>query len=161
PMNDSTHNLIQRLIRGAILCVASTAAVTAALGQMPPGGPQGPPGSPSTTVQGYPIADADVIGVAGKLQAIYSQRPDVRIAGDPPTQQVVVIAPPQIQQEIGGWLAVKRLLPTGPAGGSPNLPPPAVEQPQPIFTQAWQLRNLTWKEFENHLAKAWGPKLET
>src|SRR5262245_46504616 len=161
-MNDFTRRLTQRLISGAMVCAAASVIAASATAQMPPGGPPSPPQPQPVTVQGYPIADADVIGVAGKLQEIYSQRPDVRIAGDPRMQQVVVIAPANVQQEIGGWLAVKRLLPLGPAGGSPNLPaPPAAEQPQPVFTQAWQLRNLTWKEFENHLTKAWGNKLES
>jgi type II secretion system protein D len=48
-----------------------------------------------------------------------------------------------------------------PTSAAPRHPQvaPAPDQPQPLTTQSWQLRHVTWKEFENRLSEIWGPRL--
>lgn len=55
-------------------------------------------------------------------------------------------------------------LPAAPAAAVPAATPPFPALPagpaQPLITQSWQLRNLSWKDFETRLASTWGKRLE-
>jgi type II secretory pathway component GspD/PulD (secretin) len=111
-------------------------------------------------MQAYPIVGAAAKGVAAKLKELYAGRPDVLIA-DSAAGHVVVNGSPTVQQEIALWLAAQGLVAAG------QTEPPMVvqasantEQPQQLLTQAWQLRNLTAKDFEAKLSKTWGVNLQ-
>ena len=172
-MNNMTHTRFGRMLRLAsawTLAASLLAAPTSgpAAGQLPPAGNAGQSGAPgaAATVQGYKIAGVNVESVAGKLQEMFGGE-GVRIFGEPRTGQIIVSAPQAAQKEISDWLAGQRLLAADGAAAplaqaaSPTGQPPAPPAGQKLVTQSWQLRNITWKDFETKLAKTWGKALES
>src|SRR5688572_22911859 len=117
--------------------------------------------STAAMAQHYPIVDAAAKGVAGKLREIYGGRGDVQISAGP-AGHVVVHAVPQVQQEVANWLGREGLIASTVQGAQQNAAQTvAYREPERVQTQAWQLRNLTARDFESKLTKTWGTSLQS
>jgi general secretion pathway protein D len=159
-------NIIPRTLRGKrgwaiVACLLASAAAIPALGQGPPvvrTAANAPAGAAAATMQAYPIFGAAAKGVAAKLKELYAGRTDAQFA-DTTAGHVVVIAPPNVQNEVVSWLGAQGLV--APQAEVPPRPAQAPSQPQRVVTQSWQLHNLTAKDFESKLTKTWGLNLQS
>lgn len=143
----------------ACLAFAWVAAVASAQGPLAPPQSPPPPAITASEVQGYSLPAPEIGPAVVRLQEQYARRPDVRIAGDERLGQVIVIGPREVQQEIATWFGEQKL--AAQARPLPSMQPTALAAPsQPLVTQAWQLKNLSWKDFENRLLSTWGKRLE-
>src|SRR6187200_3354052 len=112
-MNDNTRNLRRRFGWLALARLVAGLSQAAAHAQVPPGAVYGPPlpppaqsVAPAGPSQIFPIIGA-AKGVAAKLREMYANRPDVKIMDA--SGSVVVYASPDVQQEVGRWLAAEGL----------------------------------------------------
>jgi type II secretion system protein D len=159
-MNVSTFPASRLLRKAAAIACLFTGGTSLVVCAQQPSSPQPLPSALASRSQVYAVPAADIALVAGRLQERFAARPDVKIAGDARSQQLVVIGPADAQQEIAAWLANPNAppLPSQPAG-----PPPAAKAPEqaiPLVTQSFRLRNVSWKDFETRLASTWGKRLE-
>jgi type II secretion system protein D len=117
------------------------------------------------TLKSYPCPAAELQVVARQLQTVYAGQPEVRIATDVRTSQVLVLAPPEVQAQIARQLG-------HPAGDAPAVSqpaPPAATRPQTApgeahiskavdvslarhsTTRSVALKHLTWEQMEQSL----------
>ena len=137
----------QLLVQGSGEAHQVAAQFVQALDQ--PGEPVRKPESSAPEVQGYRIPEGDSGAVVTRLQAEFGQVAGVRIALDDRTRQIIVVAPAQIQKQIA-----ERIGSPATAGANAN------KSPSPgSGSIAYQLRHITWRELEDGLTAAWGPKI--
>ena len=137
----------QLLVQGSGEAHQVAAQFVQALDQ--PGEPVRKPESSAPEVQGYRIPEGDSGTVVTRLQAEFGQVAGVRIALDDRTRQIIVVAPAQIQKQIAERIG-------SPATVGVN----ANKSPSPgSGSIAYQLQHITWRELEDGLTAAWGPKV--
>ncbi|MDP6446843.1 MAG: secretin N-terminal domain-containing protein, partial [Pirellulaceae bacterium] len=93
-------------------------------------------------VQAYTVAPQRLEQVAHELQRRFSVEEGVRISTDARTGQVLVVATPNVQQQIAREL-------TG--GQQPTAEIPGRE---------YKLTNISWRDVENRLAQLWGNSIQ-
>ena len=137
----------QLLVQGSGEAHQVAAQFVQALDQ--PGEPVHKPESSAPEVQGYRIPEGDSGAVVTRLQAEFGRVAGVRIALDDRTQQIIVVAPAPIQKQIA-----ERIGSPATAGANAN------KSPSPgSGSIAYQLQHITWRELEDGLTAAWGPKI--
>lgn len=72
---------------------------------LPPPMPAAQKSPADVQVKGYAIGDSDLQWALDQLQAEYRSRADVRVAADPRTRQIVLVAPLDVQQKVERWIA--------------------------------------------------------
>src|SRR5690606_34605231 len=75
-------------------------------------------------IRTYPVAANNRTSTAARLQEVFGDR--IRVAADPDGARLIVVAPPEIQEQIAGYLS-EMAVPPAP------LPPPT-RQPSPFPT---------------------------
>ncbi len=70
----------------------------------PPAQAAAPPPSATPVVRGYPVPRGQLAEVAARLEARLRTRPEARLTTDPDTSQVIVLAPPEIQDLVANEL---------------------------------------------------------
>jgi general secretion pathway protein D len=103
----------------------------------------------ASEVKGYRVADPH--GVASQLQALFPPETGARIVVDDRTQQVIVVAPSEVQRAIANRVN----------GEKPTATEPANAQPlgqEPMGT-TYRLQNIQAREFEEELHRLWGNRL--
>jgi general secretion pathway protein D len=122
-------------------------------------------------VKGYPVDEAVAERVVADLRKRYGKVRNVRIAADSRTRQIIVVAPPSVQQDVAQWvpkLAASALRQTPPgrastipveAGGTgaPTVVPAQAAQAGPAAPHI--LRNKPWRDVEAGLRQLWGQNL--
>ena len=126
----------------------------------PPGfQPQPPASLPNPTVQNYPVPANQLDAVLGQLRREFPLATGVRIAKDARQSQVVVAAPPAIQQQIAqrlrGFQQPQQPRPQQPPAPVQTALPPSNFPKGPPLT----LRNTTWRQLEHSLYRIWGGKM--
>jgi general secretion pathway protein D len=114
-------------------------------------------GLPSTTAQttlkSYEVPSQMVGTVGAQLQLQYYNVPGVTVTTDPKTQQLMVMAPPAIQQQISE--SIQRLMQqTGVNPGDRGIATNSHDE------KVYVLRNLAWRELEEVLKRLVGSRLE-
>jgi type II secretion system protein D len=112
----------------------------------------------NSVVKSYQVA-GDVESVAAQLRTRYPDGSGVRIAADPRTQQLLVIAPAALQQRIAQEIPGR-----APQAGPPAVLPPRSVPTIPVATvqgTPYQLKHLTWREFEGGLQRLLGARIRT
>lgn len=105
------------------------------------------------TVQTYPVPSQLVGTVSAQLQLQYHNVPGITITNDPRTEQLMVVAPAAIQQQISDSLSRlihQNAIPLGDQG---------IDRASHA-EKGYVLRNLTWRELEDSISKLAGSKLE-
>jgi general secretion pathway protein D len=105
------------------------------------------------TLQTYPVPSQLIGTIGAQLQLLYHNVPGVTITSDPRTNQMMVMAPAPLQQQIGDSL--QRLMQQG-AIEQGDQGVAAKSHSEKLYT----LRNLTWRELEDALTRLAGSKLE-
>ena len=100
-------------------------------------------------VVGYPVSGQPLDVVAAQLREQYAPSTGVRIATDPRSQQLIVMAPPSIQREIAERFTTNLGQPAGRAADAP----PQQRGPQP--GPGHRLQNISWRELEDDLRRVW------
>ncbi|MEX2174382.1 MAG: secretin N-terminal domain-containing protein [Pirellulaceae bacterium] len=109
-------------------------------------------------VEGYTVSVGDPAQIAAQLQQRFQLRGDVRIAADANSRKIVAIAPADVQQEIGRWLAQHGAAPqAGPAAAHDAAAGQALHEPR--SSQQLALANISWKDLEERLFRIWGSRL--
>lgn len=104
-----------------------------------------PARQPATVARAYRTATRDPREVAQELKRLF---PEARIEADLRTGQVVALAPEATQQRIAQLLGGANSRTAAPVG------------PQSATQAAgYQLRNITWRDFETQLRQMWGQRL--
>ncbi len=103
-------------------------------------------------VHGYPVDGGDIDKLAEELRKQYPPSMGVRIAPDSRTSQLVVIAPAGVHEQIRAYLSDK-------AGSGLSRGSVAARQMFAATVPQYQLRNITWHEFEKSLRSLWGASL--
>ncbi len=111
-------------------------------------------GAPSqATLQSYPVPSQLIGTIGAQLQLLYHNVPGVTITSDPRTNQMMVMAPAPIQNQIAD--SIQRLMQQGGIEqGDQGVA--AKSHSEKLYT----LRNLTWRELEDALTRLAGSKLE-
>ena len=123
----------------------------------------GPPAEPE--LRTYPLAAAQLEPVAAALRAEFAAQPDVRISADRRTQQLIVVAPPEVHAALaprlgagpGSAAPVAAAPPVGPAPpasaatvpSGPAAPPLVLADDARVVT----LAATTWPLVEGRLAR--------
>lgn len=157
----------KRLVWGVIFSgLASLTCASALLGQGPPplfSEEDGPPASAKVAeksiAQGYVVPAADLDRLVDALQDQYQESPEVRIAADKRTRQVVVVGPASIQAQVKRWINAQ-VKPAGAPVAKNPVDDVALPADKPIAaaktTSTHPLRHLSARDFELGLAKVWG-----
>lgn len=106
-------------------------------------------------VKGYPCEQRDRNAVAAELRALYADREDVRVAVDPQSGQVLVLAPPGVHQQIARRLAGVRSRTTEAKGRASAPASDASSHSQ----RSVPLRRLPAERVETMLRELLGPRL--
>jgi len=106
-------------------------------------------------VKGYPWEASDRNAVAAELRAIYADREDVRVASDPQSGQILVLAPPRVHQQIAGRLAAVRSKTTEAKSRSSGFASDDVS----LLKRSVPLRRLPAERVETMLRELFGPRL--
>ncbi|MDP6059757.1 MAG: secretin N-terminal domain-containing protein, partial [Pirellulaceae bacterium] len=133
--------------------------------------PVDPPKSPaplpnaanSSVVKSYRVS-GDLDRIANQLRTRYPNGSGVRIATDPRTQQLLVIAPPALQQRIAQELSGQAPQPAATAPvRQPALParPVVPNAAAPVRATSYQLMHTSWREFEGGLQQLLGARIRT
>lgn len=124
----------------------------------PPNAPAAAPQvATNSVVKSYRVT-GDVDRIAEQLRTRYPADSGVRIVTDPKTQQLLVIASPALQQRIAQELPGQA---PPPVVAGPALPPQPImptSVPQ-LPTPPYQLKNISWREFETGLAQLLGGRI--
>lgn len=122
----------------------------------PPSAKIAPPTAPANRGQSSPktySVPSRLIGTVGAhLQLQYHGQPDVIITTDPTTEQLMVVAPAEIQQQIAS--AIQELLKDSPISASDKGLAHASHQ-----ESIYSLHTLTWRELEDALRRLGGAKM--
>lgn len=131
-------------------------------------GDAGVPTGDDNVVQGYPVEGADVEKVVADLRKRYGKVRNVRIASDPRTRQVIVVAPTLVQEDVAMWVPrlVAKAKNTSPERSAPQVsaaPARAVASDVTAVraepAAPYVLKNVTWRDMENGLRRLWGANL--
>jgi len=102
----------------------------------------------SDQVAGYPVPLDRLDAVAKAVQQQFPPSTGVRVAPDPRTSQLVVIASAGLQPRIAQYVRAQvSTAAAAPAPGSATRVPP------------YHLQNVTWQDFEQALTRLWGHAL--
>lgn len=108
-------------------------------------------------VRGYPFAPERLEAAAAQLKKKFPASTGVRIAVDARTQQLVIVGNAQLQVQIGE--AVRQLA----TAAAPLESAARVAKDDAAETRSetgtYQLRNVTWREFEDSLRRLWRENL--
>ncbi|MFO7905430.1 MAG: secretin N-terminal domain-containing protein [Planctomycetota bacterium] len=96
------------------------------------------------TVRGYAVDAGQIDALVEALRQQFPPSTGARIGGDKRTSQVIVIAPNRVHQQIETY--VRRNAGAPGAGGAGES-----EDSQRKASPSYQLRNITWREFERDL----------
>ncbi len=128
--------------------------------------PVGPvPVTAKSELKIYRCPPGQAEAVAGRLQQEFGRNPGVRVVPDRRTSQVLVMAPPEIQVQIGNRLGSN---PVAVEDAGPPSAKPAPPQPQPPrapamggprSSQEVQLWNTSGQEFEAAMVRTLGHRL--
>lgn len=153
-----------RLCRRFSLVLAFAATLTVAQianGQgVPSPAPSARPNEPDKVVRAYPVANSTVADVMHRLTEKFPLTSGVRITHDPRSSQILVIAPPAVQEQIAKLIASDK-----PASGEPASPSAtagASEQAQTAVQRGPKvvpLHNLSSSDFETALNGIFGKQL--
>lgn len=115
--------------------------------------PANAPANGQTTLMTYNVP-SQLIGTLGaQLQLLYHNTPGVTITSEPQTQQLMVMAPASVQQQIGESL--RRLMTqAGIPLGDQGIATKSLDE------RSYALANITWRELEDALGRLAGSKLE-
>lgn len=113
------------------------------------------PSSPATAVvRGYPVARDQLAQVAARLEIRLRERPEARLATDPDTSQVIVLAPLDVQANVAAELNHPSASASASAAGRPAvLPVHPVER-------SLQLTRAPLSRIEIQLRQMLGSRLE-
>ncbi|MFO0871314.1 MAG: secretin N-terminal domain-containing protein [Pirellulales bacterium] len=123
-------------------------------------------------VRGYPVDESSAARVLADLRKRYGKVRNVKFASDPRTRQIIVVAPPTIQQDVAEWLprlAANARQKSAPAGKAPagtaatatgGTAPEAAPSPAAGPAAPHVLRNITWQDLEGGLRRLWGTHLQ-
>lgn len=113
--------------------------------------PAAAPAAP-TVVRNYPVAPPLLDKTLADLRKQFPPQTGARIAADTRTSQLLVVAPDEVQRQIG-----QTLRPGGAtASATPSAAPPApAVQPSRTAT----LQNISGRELEDSLSRLWGQRL--
>jgi len=156
------------LVRGSQRGLEMTAQLLAALDQ-----PAAAAAAPLELeiLKSYPAPNGDLDAALASLKQQFASSPNVRIAGDSRTRQVLVVASPEIHREVAASLtaAAKPAVAARPAEGS-ETPTPAAPAGKELAAPeqreaahvAIKLEHRTWEQVEPQLEALWGkPVSET
>ncbi len=108
------------------------------------------------TVNAYPCAEDRRSEAMAELRALYADRDDVRVAADPQSGRLLVLAPPRLHQEIARRLAAVRPKEAEPRSESGRPAPPG-SSPGPI-QRFVPLVRLPAERMETMLRELFGPR---
>ncbi len=112
-----------------------------------------PANNSQATLMTYNVPSQLIGTVGAQLQLLYHNTPGVTITSEPQTQQLMVMAPAAVQQQIGDSL--RRLMTqSGVPLGDHGIAAKSVDE------RNYVLVNITWRELEDALARLAGSKLE-
>ncbi|MFO0942494.1 MAG: secretin N-terminal domain-containing protein [Pirellulales bacterium] len=111
------------------------------------------PANSQATLMTYNVPSQLIGTVGAQLQLLYHNTPGVTITSEPQTQQLMVMAPSAVQQQIGESL--RRLMTqSGIPVGDQGVATKSVDE------RNYVLANITWRELEDALGRLAGSKLE-
>ncbi len=117
----------------ALLARAPQSVAQQSGAERPPSGPgEAPAPQEDNVVRGYPVDEANAARVLADLRKRYGKVRNVKFASDPRTRQIIVVAPPTIQQDVAEWLprlAANARQKSAPAGKAPAAPAPLPASP--------------------------------
>jgi len=87
-----------------------------------------------SVVKGYPVPRGQLNELATRLRNRYSNQPNLRVAADPETSQLLVLAPPETHQEIARSIKSP--------GDTPSAEQPPHAKNRPTGPGAWSLGTL-------------------
>ncbi len=159
------------LVQGVAQAQQLTQQVLQVLDQpaIPTNGVRAPSAEENSVVKSYRV-NGDLERIAEQLRVRYPANSGARIATDPRTHQLLVIAPPTLQQRIAQELPGQTPPPADAAldrGPQPTPPAAGAEQPAAANTppaaaaNGYQLRNLAWREFEAGLGQLLAGRIRT
>jgi general secretion pathway protein D len=111
-----------------------------------------PSSTGQATLRTYNVPSRLIGTVGAHLQLQYHGQSEVTITTDPNTQQLMVMAPADVQQQIA--IAIERLLKDSSGTGSDQGMAHASHQ-----ESIYSMRNLTWRELEDALKRLGGDKM--
>ena len=103
-------------------------------------------------VRSYQVPAGTLEATVARLRNLFPVAGGVRVASDSRTQQVIVVAPEEVQRQVAQALGA-------PAAAA--SPPPAAAAAQPPVAEGTEhtLRHISWRELEDGLRRVWGPRL--
>ncbi len=120
------------------------------LSQEIPQSPNNP--AAGSTLRTYSVPSPMIGTVGAHLQLQYHNQPGVNVTTDPATQQLMVMAPPEIQAQISA--SIDRLLKENPNGQTDHGRAASTRQ-----ETTYTLGSLTWRELEDALKRLSGSKM--
>jgi type II secretory pathway component GspD/PulD (secretin) len=100
-------------------------------------------------VRGYRVPSEQLEAALAKLRGRFPPASGARIAADPRTQQLLVVAPEEVHRQVAEFVAS---LADVPAAAPADPAPRAAVDTVP-------LKNISWRELEDGLRRVWGPRL--
>ncbi len=90
---------------GMLSALACWQTATAQVPMPTPAAPVAQSKPADVQVKGYSVGSADLQWALDQLQADYRSRSDVRVAADPRTRQIVLVAPADVHKQVERWVA--------------------------------------------------------
>lgn len=112
-------------------------------------------------VRGYPCDEESRDAIVAELRAVYGEREDVRIAADSQSGQILVLAPPRIQEQIASRLRAMSSRTTNTRGRFPGQGKDASadSDARALAHRSVPLRRLSGDRIETKLRELFGPRL--
>lgn len=162
---DRTRNLV--LIKGTEESQRFATQLINTLDRPAPAAPANVNRATPPVVRGYAVPADQADTVTRELQERFPAASGVRIANDPRTGQVIVVAPESTQQQIAELLNAPADA-SGPTQATPSQPDagqPAAESTRPAAAanqpsgRGHQLRQISWQQLEDGLQRVWGRRI--
>lgn len=102
-------------------------------------------------VRGYDVGGGDLESIAAQLRRDFATESGIRIATDARTRQVIVVAPPAVQDRVA-----QRFRSAAPAPAAVNNTPIPNSTPG---TPPHTLKNITWQELESRVRQIAGGRM--
>jgi type II secretion system protein D len=108
------------------------------------------PQTEDTEVRGYKAPSEKLSVISARLRANFAGDDRVRIAVDPRTQQIIVVAPPSIQAKITEAIKL---------AGSPTDASNVLRTLPPAAAVAYRLEHISWRELEDDIQRISGDRI--
>jgi general secretion pathway protein D len=117
------------------------------------------PTKDSAIVQAYGVPPDSSDAVLSALKAKFPPDTGVRLSYDARTSQLLVVAAPNVQEQVAGILQAEGIASTSSAGTANQSAASTAASPVQRGPKVVPLRNLSWQEFEAALSRMFGKQV--